>query len=319
MDTIEKIGELALGSRLKRLSDRMLSDVNRIYDYHQIDFKATWFPIVQLLNEIYPDMIGITEIARELKVSHPFVNKISSELKKAGLILELNDKADKRKRIIMLNDKGHQLLKKLEPIWNDLQLTIREILIRQNNDLFAQIKRFEESLNSEGLYDSYYQRIRDKQLAEIKIHVNNPDHFRYFKSLNIEWLEAYFRVEEKDDFLLNNPNEIIDKGGYIFTAEYQGEILGTCCLIRYKPGSFELGKMGVTENARGLQIGKKLGQFVIEHAKKLSARELVLETNNSLKPALNLYKQLGFTFLKESPFGQPSVERADVFMKYNLK
>ncbi|MCB0279402.1 MAG: MarR family transcriptional regulator, partial [Calditrichaeota bacterium] len=65
MDTIDKLGELAFASRLKRLSERMLNDVNQIYDYHGFDFKSTWFPIVQLLDEIYPNMIGITEIARE--------------------------------------------------------------------------------------------------------------------------------------------------------------------------------------------------------------------------------------------------------------
>ncbi|MCB0279011.1 MAG: bifunctional helix-turn-helix transcriptional regulator/GNAT family N-acetyltransferase, partial [Calditrichaeota bacterium] len=254
-----------------------------------------------------------------LKISHPFVNKIGRELKKAGLVMEVSDKSDKRKRIIMLNEKGHELVKQLQPVWNDIQLTIREILIKQNNDLFEQIRQFEQSLSEDGLYDNYYRRIRERQFEEIKIHTNNPDHFPYFKSLNIEWLEAYFKVEEKDTYLLDNPQQIIDNGGYIFTAELNGQILGTCSLIQYKKNRYELGKMGVTEAARGLQIGKKLGETAVKKAKKLKAKELVLESNNSLKPALNLYKQLGFNFLKKSPFGKPSVSRADVFMSYDLK
>ena len=38
-----------------------------------------------------------------------------------------------------------------------------------------------------------------------------------FKSLNIEWLETYFVVEEIDDRVLSHPQtEIIDSGGHIF-------------------------------------------------------------------------------------------------------
>ncbi|MFV8465225.1 hypothetical protein [Flavobacterium sp. LB1P62] len=41
------------------------------------------------------------------------------------------------------------------------------------------------------------------------------------KTLNIEWLNKYFKVEPKDEIVLSNPQgEIIDKGGMIFYAKY---------------------------------------------------------------------------------------------------
>jgi hypothetical protein len=37
------------------------------------------------------------------------------------------------------------------------------------------------------------------------------------KTLNIEWLSKYFKIEPKDELVLSNPQEeIIDKGGMIF-------------------------------------------------------------------------------------------------------
>ena len=79
------------------------------------------------------------------------------------------------------------------------------------------------------------------------------------KTLNKEWLQKYFRVEEKDEIVLSNPQEeIIDKGGMIFYAKYNNEILGTVSLLKIDNTTFELSKMAVSDKAQGLGIGNKL-------------------------------------------------------------
>ena len=41
------------------------------------------------------------------------------------------------------------------------------------------------------------------------------------KTLNLEWLKKYFKVEPKDEIVLSDPQgQIIDKGGMIFYAKY---------------------------------------------------------------------------------------------------
>ena len=48
------------------------------------------------------------------------------------------------------------------------------------------------------------------------------------KTLNLEWLKKYFKVEPKDEIVLSDPQgQIIDKGGMIFYAKYKDEIVGT--------------------------------------------------------------------------------------------
>ncbi|TDW51531.1 acetyltransferase (GNAT) family protein [Flavobacterium sp. 270] len=81
----------------------------------------------------------------------------------------------------------------------------------------------------------------------------------HIKTLNKAWLEKYFKVEEKDELTLSNPQEeIIDKGGMIFYARYNNEIIGTFSLMKVNDTTFELSKMAVSDQAQGLGIGTKM-------------------------------------------------------------
>ena len=51
---------------------------------------------------------------------------------------------------------------------------------------------------------------------------------KFFYDLNYDWLNEFFYVEEYDEKVLKNcREEIIDKGGYIFFALYESEVVGT--------------------------------------------------------------------------------------------
>jgi hypothetical protein len=66
-----------------------------------------------------------------------------------------------------------------------------------------------------------------------------------FYQLNIEWLKTYFYVEPYDEEVLGNPSKyIVNKGGYIFFAELDNQIIGTVALMPTKHKSvFELTKI----------------------------------------------------------------------------
>ncbi len=133
-----------------------------------------------------------------------------------------------------------------------------------------------------------------------------------FKSLNYEWLEKYFAVEPVDEKMLSDPRrEIIDKGGYIFFAEYNDTIVGTVALINLGGSSFELGKMAVTEKVQGLGIGKKLMEHCLDFAKKTGAKKVLLYSNRKLGSAIHLYTKYGFV---EDPVEPGHYERADIKM-----
>ena len=63
MGFYEETGILILGTRLKRLSERFLSEVGKIYEKLELDFEAAWFPVFFLIHKKGP--LSITEIAEK--------------------------------------------------------------------------------------------------------------------------------------------------------------------------------------------------------------------------------------------------------------
>jgi N-acetylglutamate synthase-like GNAT family acetyltransferase len=149
--------------------------------------------------------------------------------------------------------------------------------------------------------------------TQVKIIPFSSDLKEYIKTLNKEWLQKYFRVEEKDEIVLSNPQEeIIDKGGMIFYAKYNEEILGTVSLMKVDETTFELSKMAVSDKAQGLGIGNKLLVHCLAVAEENNIKKLFLYSNRILLPAIHLYEKFGFI---EVPLGNVSYERADIKME----
>lgn len=134
--------------------------------------------------------------------------------------------------------------------------------------------------------------------------------------LNEAWIERYFKLEEPDRKALNDPEGyIINKGGTIFMAIYDNEIVGTCAIIKVDDEVVELAKMAVTGSMQGKGIGYALGKACIDKAKDLGYKKIELLSNTILHPAINLYKKLGFV---EVPLPQTDYERADIKMEMEL-
>lgn len=136
-----------------------------------------------------------------------------------------------------------------------------------------------------------------------------------FRRLNVEWLETYFTVEPHDEVVLSDPqHQILAPGGYIFLAQAGDEIVGTCALLNAGDGRFEIAKMSVTPRFKGHGIGRQLLDAAIAQFRLIRGRELFLESNSGMIPALTLYESSGFVYA-ERP--EPShYERSDVYMVY---
>ncbi|MDG2432837.1 GNAT family N-acetyltransferase [Flavobacterium sp.] len=139
----------------------------------------------------------------------------------------------------------------------------------------------------------------------------------YIKILNVEWLQKYFRIEDRDEIVLSNPQEeIIDKGGLIFYATYKDEIVGTVSLLKVSETVYEISKMAVTSTVQGIGIGKFLLEHCFTVAKEINARTLILYSNRSLKSAIHLYRKYCFV---EIPLESGVYERADIKMEKVLQ
>ena len=141
----------------------------------------------------------------------------------------------------------------------------------------------------------------------------SPELKNEIKTLNLEWLQKYFKVEAKDEQILSDPQgEIIDKGGMIFYAKYYHKIVGTVSLLKIDDTTFELSKMAVSDGVQGLGIGQKLLEHCLKIAQQNGIKKLVLYSNRKLLPAIYLYIKYGF---QEVPLEKGVYERADIKME----
>jgi N-acetylglutamate synthase-like GNAT family acetyltransferase len=124
----------------------------------------------------------------------------------------------------------------------------------------------------------------------------SDDLAHFFRTINEEWIEALYQLEDTDRQVLNNPRqEIIDRGGAILFVEAQGiGIIGTCALQKTGPNQFELTKMGVLQAARGLKAGTFLLKAMIAKAEAMGAQTLYLLSNKKSTAAVHLYEKMGF-------------------------
>jgi N-acetylglutamate synthase-like GNAT family acetyltransferase len=149
----------------------------------------------------------------------------------------------------------------------------------------------------------------------IEIIAYQTKYAKVFYDLNIEWLKTYFYVEPYDEEVLSKPEHyIIGKGGYIFFARINNDIVGTAALMPIgNKGLFELTKMAVLPQKRGLKIGQYLLQYCIDNAKNMGLPNLILYSNTRLKNAIYIYRKYGFIEVpieKNSPY-----LRSDIKMK----
>lgn len=157
--------------------------------------------------------------------------------------------------------------------------------------------------------------VRGARAAEqVRILPYEPRYAPDFKRLNVEWIEKDFVLEETDLKILDHPEEyILQPGGRILLAEYQGQIVGVCALVRMDADTLELAKMAVTASAQGLGIGQRLAQTALDTARQMGAQRVYLESNTRLVSAIQLYHKLGFK--KTIPDHPSPYARVDIQME----
>lgn len=116
-----------------------------------------------------------------------------------------------------------------------------------------------------------------------------------FEQINKEWVIQYFSLEPFDIMQLENPEaHILSKGGAILFAKEGEEIIGTVGLVKMEEGIFEMIKMGVRPKAQGKKVGQMLVKAILEKAKEMGAKKVVLYSNSKLEAALNIYRKFVF-------------------------
>ncbi len=143
-----------------------------------------------------------------------------------------------------------------------------------------------------------------------------PQHKEAFRALNLQWIEKYFRVEEKDLQQVDHPEDCLRDGGEIFFALVDGKAVGTCALYKVGEHSYELAKMAVHPSSQGLGIGDQLMIEAENWAKQKGATEVLILSNTILNPAISLYQKHGYKTVHLG--SHPDYERCNIEMRKTL-
>jgi DNA-binding MarR family transcriptional regulator len=150
MNVIDESGILAISTRLQRLAEQLRKDGVLIYKASNIEFEPKWFPVIYTLH--FKPVLSVVEIAAEIGYTHPSTISLLKELEKEKLIRSKKDKADERKRLIMLTTKGQELIVRMKPIWEIMKAAAAEIADTQNN-LMKAITEAEEKLKQQSFLE----------------------------------------------------------------------------------------------------------------------------------------------------------------------
>ncbi|WP_440410864.1 GNAT family N-acetyltransferase [Neorhizobium petrolearium] len=105
-------------------------------------------------------------------------------------------------------------------------------------------------------------------------------------------------------------------GVSFFVARKDDAILGCCALVEASDGSAEIKRMFVDEAARGLKLGKRLMDAILERAVERGMSIIRLETGIYQPQAIGLYRAYGFVEI--GPFGDYKRDPLSIFMEKRL-
>lgn len=146
VDFIESHGNAFLAHRLRRSSDRIVDQISGVLHWLGLDVPPRGASMLLLIVE--RKQIGVVEISRSLRLSHPLIIRMAREFQELGLVEVNADPSDGRRRILSPTDKGHheaamlmafnaELNALFDSLFADIDASLTEVLDRFDAQLEA--------------------------------------------------------------------------------------------------------------------------------------------------------------------------------------
>ena len=311
VDVIADGAETFLGSRLKRLAERMQGGASRFVGSLGMEVQPTHMGLLAALDR---RAMTVGQLVDAVGASQPGVTRGVGQLIEMGLV-ESVPQVDRREKMVRLTPAGEKMMVRVKlTVWPQLKQAVKAITDGLQGGFLEQIAAIERALAEKPL------ELRAAEVGSgLRVVEYRPELARAFHDINAEWIGAMFRMEAADREVLEDPQgRILDGGGAILFVEAAGlGLIGTCALRKTGPKSAELTKMGVLAAARGLKAGEFLLAATIQRAKDMGIDDLYLLTNSACKPAIHLYEKLGFEHDAEVMAKYAArYARCDVAMQY---
>ncbi|SHM25256.1 MarR family winged helix-turn-helix transcriptional regulator [Roseibium suaedae] len=163
-DVVRALGHATLGSRLRRLGERLQADAQDLTGILTgKDLPSPHHTVLAALNRNGPLNIG--DLAASLGQSQPGVTRMIGKMKAAGLVTAETAPTDKRVSTIHLTKEGTARITELEALhWPAVEAAVADLCGQIDGSLLDQLSALETLLTEKSLK----QRVLEAQEPETK-------------------------------------------------------------------------------------------------------------------------------------------------------
>lgn len=157
-DIVRLGGHMTLGSRLKRLGERMQSDVARFMEEIGIGAQPSVPPLLAALDS--KESLTINELVEAVGISQPGVTRSIGQLERAGLVEIRRMAGDRRSKAVALTAKGRDIVVRCRnDLWPYIEAAVADVCAGLDGPLLQQLEAIEDALAEKPL---------DRRAAEMR-------------------------------------------------------------------------------------------------------------------------------------------------------
>ncbi|WP_288901323.1 MarR family transcriptional regulator [uncultured Sneathiella sp.] len=150
-DFVRRKGYLTLGTRLKRIGDRLQADVQQLFDAEEIPVQTAHCPLLAALDDLGPLTVG--DLAEALGVSQPGITRTVGQLAKQGVVRVARGRKDQRTKVVTLTEQGRMLVQRGErDVWPLIDACLAELCDNRQAPLLDQLDTLENALKDQSLF-----------------------------------------------------------------------------------------------------------------------------------------------------------------------
>ena len=158
-DIIRTFGYLALGSRFRRIGERLQADTQQIIDRSGISIQAGQCPMLAAIGRHEAMTIG--DLAEAVGISQPGVTRTISQLVTQGLVEMRTSEEDQRRKLVSLTAAGHDFVEYAHrELWPKIEAAVQDLCAELSGPLLDQLAGIEDGLAEKSLQE------RTKTLSE---------------------------------------------------------------------------------------------------------------------------------------------------------
>jgi DNA-binding MarR family transcriptional regulator len=144
-DVVRAFGFLTLGTRFKRLGERLQADTQKIMDGRGPSLQASQYPFLAALDRLGPLTVG--ELADAIGITQPGATRTVGQLVELGMLESATAPDDQRRRIVSLTEEGKRLVAIAKrDVWPRIREAVADLCASLDGPLLDQLAAIEDGL-----------------------------------------------------------------------------------------------------------------------------------------------------------------------------